>query len=100
MSQEFPLDWVKELRCLPQDSNPYKVVEAKQANKLKMNHVGAAVRSDTSVVMVLESYSPPTTPLVVDEPFLVWFERPGIDEPFFAACVDKDSWKEPKDLKV
>jgi hypothetical protein len=100
MSQEFALEWVTDLRCLPPNSPPYKVVEAKQANKLKMNHIGAAVRSDTSAVMVLECYTPPTTPLVIEGPFLVWFERPGINEAYFAALVDQDSWKDPKDLTV
>ena len=100
LEQELNLDWLKELRCLPQSSNPYKVVEAVQANKLKMNHIGAAVRSDTSVKMVLECYTPPTTPLVIDEPFLTWFVRPGLEEPFFVAMAEQDCWKEPKDLKV
>jgi len=42
--------------------------------------------------------SVPPPALIIDKPFLVVFERPGLPQPLFTAYVTQDSWKDPGEI--
>lgn len=75
------------------------VTQAFQINRLKMNRFGAKVESAAGVAVSLEScISIPNPPLVIDQPFIIWFRRPGLDVPVLEAYVSTDDWSDPGDL--
>lgn len=75
-----------------------KVKEAKQQTKFKMNHLGAKAESAVAVSMTFECCFVSKPNLVIDKEFYVWMTRPGMDTPYFAACVSKSDWKDPGDV--
>lgn len=92
------LDWIKDLHTLGQDGKEWSVLEAIQQITLKMNHEGARARAADEIRMGTTSVQVPPPPLVIDKPFLVIFERPGLPQPLFTAYVTQESWKDPGGL--
>jgi hypothetical protein len=82
-----------------QDGRNWEVGQALQQNILKMNEKGVLAKSATAIMMRCTSFRPPKPPLVIDGPFLVWFELPGMAEPLFTAFVTEDAFKDPGDLE-
>ena len=86
------LDW---LRGLATDSptGPWMVMQVLQQVRFAMNQHGARAKEATAVAV---GRGPaPLRDYVVDAPFVVWFERSGVDVPLFQAHVDTDDWKDP-----
>jgi hypothetical protein len=80
------LDWLMGLAC-----NNYAIVEAKQQTKFKMNELGARAQSAAALgVKCCISHD-----LIIDKPFFVWIERPGMHEPLFVGYMDQQYWQNP-----
>ena len=73
------------------EKTPFIIEQALNQNKLKMNHLGARAESAAAFGAMRGMSSS----LVIDEPFMVWFTREGLDLPFFVAYVTPDDWKNP-----
>jgi hypothetical protein len=71
---------------------------AEQQSSLKMNEHGARAEAVISLSFMLGIGAPPPPDFVIDEPFLVWFQRSGLSAPLFVAHVTHDAWRNPGDL--
>ena len=71
--------------------------QALQQTKFRMNEKGAKVESAVAMSFARAMAAEPE-PYVIDRPFLLWIERPGMTIPFFAAVLCEDVWREPKEL--
>lgn len=83
----------------PLDKENFIVInKAKSENTLKMNEVGARVIARAAInamIIGCRSDSIPCQPLVIDEPYYVWFKRPDLSKPLFAGYFDEKDWKKP-----
>jgi serine protease inhibitor len=66
-----------------------------------MNEKGAQAKAATALglyMMAAPGSRPVTETLIVDKPFLVWIERPGVSMPIFADYMLKQYWSNPGEL--
>lgn len=72
--------------------------QAIQQTKFRMNEKGAHAKS--AVAMTLRCMACAAEPewVVMDRPFILWFERPGVEIPLFAGVFAEDVWKKPAEL--
>jgi hypothetical protein len=98
LDQEVDISWLKGMLVTPD----FYIAQALQQTKFKMNEKGAHVKS--AVALGLECTACPEKsmrlPLVIDTPFYLWIERPGVTDPIFAAYVTEENWKDPKSLEL
>jgi hypothetical protein len=80
------------------DGRSVQIVAAEQHSSLKMNEYGARaeVIVTMQVILGIRRQAPPD--FVINEPFLVWIERPGLSAPLFVAHVTREAWRNPGDL--
>ena len=92
------MSWLLGMNTVGEDHSPWRITQALQENRLRMNQFGARAQSATAVAVTRGiSFE---QPFVVDRPFIVWFTRPGCTRPLFAAWVDYSDWSNPGDLKA
>ncbi len=91
------LDWLVNLKTT---GHPWEVADAAQQTKFKMNHTGARVKDAVTITVrsLVARVGPP--PLIIDEPFFLWIERPGLGKPIFYAYLDQSVWKDPGSLNM
>ena len=95
------LDWISGLAAYDESGNKTtELAEAIQQLTLKMNEEGARARAADEMKFMVTSIRMPKLPLVINRPFLVSFERPGLTSPLFVAHVTEEDWKNPGDLGV
>ena len=96
------IDWILNLRLQVQgESLPYyQLTQALQQTKLKMNEVGFHVKSAVAIAAILAAPLKQQEPYMINKPFLMWIMRPQFSKPLFVAYLDKDVWKDPKDLEM
>ena len=87
------LDWLLGLRL----QNWY-ICQALQQTKFKMNEHGAHVKS--AVAIACRCSLPVTKPYVINKPFFVWIERPGLDDPIFVGYMAPEYWSDPGQLEA
>jgi len=96
--QEQPdVAWFKKLQF-----PGYTVDQALQEVIFKMNESGA--RANAAFVFTIAGCTagipmPSPEPLIVNEPFLLWIERPGMPLPIFAAYLDQKYWTDPGSIE-
>jgi hypothetical protein len=73
----------------------YRIGQAKQRFKMRMDQNGARVKAATSVGMVFMTCIAEAQPFVVKGPFYGWWTQKGIDLPMAAFFADFDSMKRP-----
>lgn len=78
----------------------YYIAYALQQTKFKMNHEGAHVKSAVALGFALSAGPLLKKELVIDKPFYIWIERPGISTPYFIGYITEDYWKDPKNLNL
>jgi hypothetical protein len=82
------------------ESGRYRITQAKQQTKYKMNHKGALAKSAAAFGFSFECcvVRTPKPPMVVNQEFFVWITRPGMNLPIFTGYITKEDWKNPGDL--
>lgn len=101
LDQEVDIDWLKQLWTNAEDGYDYEVTQALQQTKFRMNEKGARAQSAVAVgISRCTSMQPVRPPVYIDKPFLVWIERPGLDQPLFTGWISEENWKVPKDLSI
>lgn len=101
LDHEADISWLKKLQIEPTAlEHEQEISQALQQTKLKMNEKGARVRSAVAIgVMRTTSVGPrPKPPLIINEPFLCWVERPGYSRPIFVGYITEEDWKDPQGL--
>jgi len=94
LDHEVDISWLKGMKATDSQNFPWKIVQALQQTKVKMNEKGAKVESAVALDVkclgaMLEEE------LVIDKPFFMWVERPGMKRPLFAGYMAPDCWKDP-----
>ena len=98
LDQQPDISWLVNMETLGDDGFPYFVAQALQQTKFKMNQFGARVKSAAAIGVYRSSVQRSKPPLVIDGPFLVWIERPGLSRPFFVGFITDEDMKDPGDL--
>ncbi len=93
LSLTVSLDWLLGFYAMA-GSDRWEVAQAIQEVRFAMNQYGARAKEATALAVRrgMPRY------YVMDGPFLLWIERPGLDIPVFVAHVTEDSWADPGDL--
>lgn len=88
INQEVDITWLMELAY-----GAYSIDQALQQTKFQMDEKGAAVQSAVAIVLNESCSCSPV--FMINKPFYLWIERPGMSLPLFAAYVDFADWKQP-----
>lgn len=70
----------------------YSIEQAKQQTKFTLDETGAEVKSAVAIAL-MESICCSNN-LVIDQPYIVWWERKGVSIPVVVALVAQDSWQQ------
>lgn len=76
------------------------VGQALQEVIFKMNEIGARAKAAVSIEILRSA--PPSLivkPLIINQPFLLWIERPGMPLPIFAEYLQQEYWSNPVSLE-
>jgi hypothetical protein len=96
-TKEVDIDWLVGIES-GVDPDIIEVLAAKQEVRFGMNEIGARAKEASALAMIGRSITQEVSTYVVDEPFLLWIERPGVDVPLFQAWFNEVSWEDPGDL--
>lgn len=99
LKQEVDVNWLIGLQTVNFEGKPAILSQAVQETHLAMNPRGARARSAfAGAVMVGMAYMPPKPDLLIDGPFLLWFQRPTLSQPLFVGYITEEDWKNPGEL--
>jgi len=91
VDHEVDISWLRGLKTLDVQEQPWIISQALQQTKFRMNHLGAHLESAVMVGMrKCLSLS-----ITIDKPFLLWIKRDGVNFPILSAYFDIDAWKNP-----
>ena len=96
LDQDVNIDWILGADITNEDG-VWRVSQAEQKTRFKMNHVGAKAESAVSMIFGLAT-SVPNPILYINQPFFVWIERPGVKDPLFSGYITQEDWKNPGDI--
>ena len=88
------LEWLKGMWTLPQSGPQLKVTQALRQTKVQMNEEGVRIEEAAAVGIAFAAVFLPKRH-VIDRPFLMWVERPGLSLPLFVGYITEEDWKKP-----
>ncbi len=92
------ISWMQGMTLIG-NNGPWTISQAVQQTKFRMNEIGAKVESAVAMgVRYTHCVTQQRQDLIIDRPFLLWVNRPGMTHPLFIAHFAEDSWKKPKEL--
>ena len=89
------LEWLKGMWTLPQSGPQLKVTQALRQTKVKMNEEGVRIEEAAAVGIAFAAVFLPNRH-VIDRPFLMWVDRPGLSLPLFVGYITEEDWKNPR----
>lgn len=98
LNQNVDIDWLIGMNTVTSNGQNAKISQAKQQTKLRMNEEGARIESAVAIGIVVTSMRRSSPPLVINQPFLIWFRRPGLAHPLFVGHITQEDWKDPETL--
>src|SRR3989344_2652430 len=96
-NQSKTLSWLLGLATQAANGKGYEGSEALSQTKFKMNHLGARLKDAVAIAIRTTSFRQRMN-IVIDRPFYLWIERPGVPAPVFYAYFDQADWKNPGSL--
>ncbi len=100
LDQRENISWLLNMETTRQNTGQRAwISQALQQTKLKMNEMGAHVKSAVAIAVSLEMFIQTKPDHVINQPFLVWFMRDGLSKPLFVGHITTESWKNPGDLQ-
>ena len=97
LDQIVDIGWLKGMQTNSDAGRHFKISQALQQTKFKMNQFGARVKSAVAIAIRATSVSISQN-LLIDAPFYLWVERNGVSYPIMYAYIDANDWKDPGDL--
>lgn len=95
LKQQVDLSWLIGMGY-PPDA---RISQALQETHFKMNEKGAIAKSAVAIAVKTECAAPTfKQPYIIDKPFYLWIERPGMSMPLFTAYITPADWKAPQNL--
>lgn len=99
LDQKVDISWLQRLRTVAADGRAYEVAQALQQTKFRMNEKGARAQSAVAIgIKTTSVHAPPPPPLIIDQPFLVWIFRKGLQYPLFTGWISEEDWNIPRDI--
>lgn len=95
--EEVDISWIQGM-LTNVGKQDWKIAEAKQQTKFRMNEKGAKVESAAAMGIVACSARMPTQPVIIDQPFFLWMVRDGMVLPYFSALLAETHWSEPESV--
>ncbi|MCH7604459.1 hypothetical protein IID24_00455 [Patescibacteria group bacterium] len=96
LDQMVNIGWLIKMATIRSDDRPAEISQALQQTKLRMNEVGARAESAAAVGVV--TLGGPMPDHTIDQPFLIWIERPGLVTPLFVGHITEEDWSNPGDI--
>lgn len=96
LSQFTDISWLAGLNTENSSGQPIRLFQALQQNRLKVNETGALAESLTVLTTGAALNPPPDH--IINRPFLIWFEVPGLKKPLFVGYVTEENWKNPGNI--
>jgi len=93
------LSWPLGMHTVNTDGQNYHVAQALQQTKFKMNQHGAHLK-DVVAIGISRGALRQSIDVVIDQPFFLWIERPGVDAPVLYGYFDEQDWKDPGNLEL
>jgi hypothetical protein len=90
LKQEVDISWLLNLETTSAEGEPAKITQALQGMHLAMKQEGARA---------MRAVYEPEPDLVIDGPFLVWFQRLWLAKPLFVGYITEEDWKNPGEIK-
>lgn len=94
LNVKVALEWLKGMWTLPQSGPRLKVTQALRQTKVKINEEGVRIEEAAAVGIAFAAVFLPKRH-VIDRPFLLWVERPGLSLPLFVGYMTEEDWKNP-----
>jgi len=92
------ISWLLGMETTAESGQRAWVSQAKQQTILKMNEVGARAKSAVAIA-VTRSIEMPKPDMVINGPFLVWFEREGLaPSRSSSGHITQEDWRNPGDI--
>jgi len=99
LNLETDISWLIGMRTVTASGEEAMISQALQQTKFKMNQFGARVKSAVAIIMrTISARVEVGYPIIIDKPFFLWIERPGMSSPLMYAYIDEQDWKDPGDL--
>lgn len=98
LNQEVDISWFRYMWTTGEDGFAGIIGQALQQTKFKMNQHGARAKSAVAFSVSRGISLPPI--IMIDRPFFLWIERPGLSMPLFAAYLSEEVWKDPGNLSL
>jgi hypothetical protein len=94
LDMKVALEWMKGMWTLPQSGPRLKVTQALRQTKVKMNEEGVRIQEAAAAGIAFAAVFLPKRH-VIDRPFLLWVERPGLSLPLSVGYMTEEDWKNP-----
>jgi hypothetical protein len=98
LKQQVDISWLINTRATTDQGKQFKITQALQETHLAMNEQGARAKSAVAIGIVFTAYHAPKPELLIDAPFLIWFQRPGLSAPLLVGYMTEEDWKKPATL--
>lgn len=98
LDQKVDIKWLLGMTTNDDNGAEWKISQALQQTKLRMNEKGAHAKSAVAVGVRLSSVTMPKPPMVIENPFLTWFDKPGLNHKIIAGYITEDDWNRVEDL--
>ena len=96
LNQEVDIGWLINMRTIDKAENEVRISQALQQTKLRMNEVGA--RAESAAAVGLRTLGAPPPDHTINQPFLIWIERPDLVTPLFVGHITEEDWTNPGDI--
>jgi hypothetical protein len=98
LDQRVDISWMEGLSTTADTDESAIIASALQQTRFRMNKQGA--RAESAVALTLEIRGSLESqkikpPLLINEPFLIWFTRPGLSKPLFVGHIAEEDWRNP-----
>jgi len=93
------ISWIEGMCTKPgQNDDGFYISQAIQQTKFRMNEIGARAESAVAMTFRCMAAIAPDPWVILDKPFILWIERPGVEMPLFAGVFAEDVWENPGGL--
>jgi len=94
-NQFVDISWIEHMRV----TDDWYIDKALQQTKFRMNEKGARAESAVAMTLRLCCCAPQNrSPVIINDTFVLWIERPGVEFPVFAGVFAEDVWNKPANL--
>jgi len=97
LNQTVDISWLEGLGTIDEKNVFWYIAQALQQTKVRMNEIGVRVQSAVAVGL-MKGVMPHRPDLIINRPFLMWIERPGLEKPLFVGYITEEDWKNPGSL--